>query len=159
MSETALATVEDRSLAKGMAAGLIGGLVATAAKSMAEKIYPPRTHGEPEPPLVLADKLAGRHLDWGEHLAAGEAIHWSFGAFAGAVYGGLAEYYPAVAAKEGASFGLALATLSHQAALPAMGLSAPPDQQTPREKTSEMGTHIVFGLVTELVRRVVRKRM
>ena len=41
-----------KSLAKGMLAGLIAGLVATAAKSVAEKIYPPRTHGEPEPPAV-----------------------------------------------------------------------------------------------------------
>ena len=55
-------TTHGRSLAKGLLAGLIGGLVATAAKTLAEKIYPPRTHGEPEPPEVLAEKIAGHEL-------------------------------------------------------------------------------------------------
>jgi putative membrane protein len=41
--------------------------------------------------------------------------------------------------------------------LPAMGLSAEPAEQTFREKTSEMATHVVFGVVTETVRRFVRK--
>jgi len=48
-----------KSLAKGLLAGLIGGLVATAAKTLAERIYPPRTHGEPPPPEVLAEQFAG----------------------------------------------------------------------------------------------------
>ena len=50
-------TTYGRSLAKGLLAGLVGGLVATAAKTLAERIYPPRTHGEPEPPEVLAEKV------------------------------------------------------------------------------------------------------
>jgi putative membrane protein len=158
MSDTKLETkVQERSLAKGLLAGLIGGLAATAAKTIAEKIYPPRIHGEPEPPEVLAEKLAGHPLDPSTKTAASEAIHWSFGAIAGAAYGALAEYYPAATAKEGASFGLALATLTHETALPAMGLSAEPEDQTARERTSEMGTHVVFGLVTEIVRKTVRK--
>jgi putative membrane protein len=146
-----------RSLAKGLLAGLIGGLVATAAKTFAERMYPPRTHGEPEPPAVLAGKIVGHPLDGAEKTAAVEAIHWGFGAMTGAAYGALAEYYPAATAKDGAGFGMALASLTHEGALPAMGLSAEPDEQTTREKTSEMATHVVFGVVTETVRRVVRK--
>ena len=42
-------------------------------------------------------------------------------------------------------------------ALPAMGLSAEPEDQTTRERTSEMATHVVYGVVTETVRRVVRE--
>jgi putative membrane protein len=38
-----------------------------------------------------------------------------------------------------------------------MGLSAKPEDQTTRERTSEMATHVVYGVVTETVRRVVRK--
>jgi putative membrane protein len=136
---------------------LIGGLVATAAKTIAEKIYPPRTHGEPEPPAVLADKLAGHHLVGAEKAAATEAIHWGFGALTGAAYGALAEFYPTATAKDGAGFGMALASLTHESALPAMGLSAEPQDQTARERTSEMATHVVYGMVTETVRRKVRK--
>ena len=149
--------VHQKSLVKGLVAGLVGGLIATAAKSLAEKVYPPRTHGEPVPPEVLAEKIAGHELSAPVKAMAAESIHWGFGAAIGAAYGGLAEYFPAATAKDGASFGLALATLTHEGALPAMGLSAPPEEQTTREHTSEMATHLVFGLVTETVRRFVRK--
>jgi putative membrane protein len=151
-----------KSLAKGMLAGLIGGLVATAAKSISEKVYPPRVHGEPEPPDVLTDKISdevGVSLTGSEKAIAAEAIHWGFGALTGAAYGALAEYFPTATAKEGASFGMALATLTHGTALPAMGLSAEPEDQTTREKTSEMATHVVYGLTMEAVRRFIRKRL
>src|ERR1700677_1200488 len=139
-----------KSLAKGLLAGMIGGLVATAAKSIAERIYPPRTHGEAEPPGVLAEKVAGHPLAAGEMTVAQEAIHWGFGAVTGAAYGALVEYYPLATAQEGAGVGMAL---------PAMGLSEEPEDQTMREKTSEMATHLVFGLVTERVRRFVREML
>ncbi|MEO8735751.1 MAG: DUF1440 domain-containing protein [Edaphobacter sp.] len=146
-----------KSLVKGLIAGLIGGLVATAAKTLAEKIYPPRTHGEPEPPAVLAKKIAGHALTNTEETIAVETIHWGFGALTGAAYGALAEFYPQATAKDGAGFGMALASLTHEGALPAMGLSAPPEEMTKRERASEMGSHVVYGMVTETVRRVVRK--
>lgn len=145
------------SLAKGLLAGLIGGLVATAAKTLAERIYPPRTHGEPAPPAVLAHKLAGHRLEGVQKLAAMESIHWAFGAATGAAYGALAEYYPQATSQDGAAFGTALSTLTHGGALPALGLSAEPEDQTLREKTSEVASHVVYGIVTETVRRVVRK--
>jgi putative membrane protein len=145
-----------RSLLKGLLAGLVAGLAATAAKSIAEKFYPPRTHGEPEPPAVLAEKIAGHPLHGETKAVATEAIHWGFGAAAGAAYGALAEFYPAATAKEGASFGLALMTLTHETALPAMGLSAPAEEQTPREHASEAASHLLFGLVAERVRGFVR---
>lgn len=148
-----------KSLVKGLIAGLIGGIVATAAKTVAEKIYPPRTHGEPEPPAVLAEKLAGHELTASEREVAAETIHWGFGALTGAAYGALAEFYPAATAKDGAGFGMALASLTHEGVLPTMGLSAPKEEQTTRERTSEMASHAVFGVVTETVRRVVRKAL
>ncbi len=152
-----ISTEGNRSLAKGMIAGMIGGLVATAAKSAGERFFPPRTHGEPEPPEVLAEKIAGHSLTQRQKAVAAESIHWAFGALAGAAYGGLAEFYPAATQKEGASFGLALATLTHENALPAMGLSADHDHQTTREHTSEIATHVVYGVVTEVVRSGVRR--
>ena len=144
------------SLAKGLLAGLIAGIAATAAKSLAEKFYPPRIHGEPEPPDVLAERVAGHSLHGETRTAASEVIHWGFGAAAGVAYGALAEYYPAATSREGASFGLVLMTLTHETALPAMELSAPVDEQSPREQTSEAATHLVYGLVAERVRSFVR---
>jgi putative membrane protein len=157
MSKTKLAVVKEKSLGKALIAGLIGGLVATAAKTFAERMFPPRTHGEPEPPDLLAERIAGHDLTPTEKTVATEAIHWGFGATVGAAYGVIAEYYPAATAKEGASFGLALGTLTHEGALPALGLSADPENLTFRERSSEMTSHVVYGVVTEVVRRFVRR--
>jgi putative membrane protein len=153
------ANVGDRDLAKGMIAGLVGGIVATAAKSAAERIYPPRVQGEAEPPVVLAEKIAGHELAPAPKAVAAESIHWTFGAVAGAAYGALAEFYPAATGRQGVNFGMTLMALTHEGALPALGLSAQPKDQTTREKSSEMVTHVVFGLVTETVRRMVRSRI
>lgn len=144
-------------LIKGAIAGLIGGLVATAAKTAAEKIYPPRTHGEPEPTDVAARKLGAGSLTSNEKAAAAEGIHWVFGGLAGAAYGVAAELYPAVTAKNGITFGMALMAFAHEGALPALGLAAAPTDQEPREQRSEMVTHVVYGVVAETVRKIVRK--
>ncbi len=152
-------TLGNKSLAKGIVAGMIGGVVATAAKTIAERIYPPRTHGEPNPTEVAAEKVAGHELAPVPKTVAAETIHWAFGAAAGAAYGALTEFYPAAGARQGANFGVTLMALTHEGALPAMGLSAQPQDQTTREKSSEMVTHVIFGLVTETVRRAVRKML
>lgn len=149
-------TKDTTSLMKGFLAGMVGGLVATAAKSFAEKLYPPRVHGEPEPPEVTAEKIAGHPLDEDTKTAAVEAIHWVFGGAAGGFYGVLAELYPQVTAKNGATFGLTLMSLTHEGALPAFGLSESPEDQSFREHSSEAATHVVYGVVTEKVRGVVR---
>ena len=88
------------SLLKGLVAGAIGGLVATGAKSLAEKVYPPRVHGEPEPPDLMAEKAAGQPLDSTSKALASESIHWVFGVAAGAFYGVLAEIYPNITSKK-----------------------------------------------------------
>ena len=124
----------EKSLAKGLLAGLAAGIIATAAKTVAERIYPPHPHA-----------------------ASADGIHWGFGMTAGAAYGVLAEFYPAATSREGVNFGMTLLALTHETALPA--LAAPVKAETTREKTSEIASHIIFGLVTETVRRTVRKRL
>lgn len=62
-------------------------------------------------------------------------------------------------AKNGATFGIALMSVTHEGALPALGLSASPEEQEGREKRSEMATHVVYGVVCETVRSVVRKAL
>jgi putative membrane protein len=146
-----------KSLVKGLVAGLLGGLAGTIAKTFAERMFPPRTEGQPEPTQVAAESFAGHPLDSETREIAGEAIHWGFGAVVGAAYGALAEYYPVATAKEGASFGIALEALTHESALPALGFSASPGDETARERTSEVTTHVVYGVVTETVRAFIRR--
>ena len=148
--------MKKRSLWKGLVAGVVAGVVATLAKTIAEKYYPPHVHVEPEPQEELVEKLAGDHLDRKTKAVASGAIEWGFGAAAGAAYGALAEYYPAASSRGGATFGLTLLTLTHETALPALGLEASLEDQTPREHASEAATHVIYGVVAERVRRLVR---
>ncbi len=137
MSHTETEASRPKSLTKGLVAGLIGGLVGALAKSLVERVFPPNELPPPD--------------------AATEAINWGFGAVTGAAYGALAEYYPSATAKQGASFGLALEALTTESALPAIGLAPQPEELTTRERTSEMTSHVVYGITTETVRGIVRK--
>lgn len=152
-------TKAERSLAKGLVAGLVAGVVATAAKSCVEAVFPPRVHGEPEPPEALAEKIAGHHLDRKTKTAAGSALHWGFGAAVGAAYGALVEYYPAATDRQGATFGLTLMALTHEKSLPAMELAEPVEEQSFRERSSEATSHVVYGVVAERVRSIVRRML
>src|SRR5258708_31675245 len=136
-------------LLKGLLAGLVAGLVATAVKTLAERFYPPRTHGEPEPAELLAEKIAGHPLNAETEAVASEAIRWGFGALTGAAYGALAEFYPAATSKEGATFGLVLMGLTEENALPALGLAAAPEELSLMERGSETASHALYGVVTE----------
>jgi putative membrane protein len=160
MSETKVAPVKKhKSLARGMIAGLIAGLAATAAKTLAERIFPPHTHGELEPQELAVECVAADTLTPVAKARLSEGLRWGLGASAGAAYGAVAEFYPEATAKHGVSFGLALEALSHEAALPALGLAVEPgnETQTARERSSEITSYVVYGLTAELVRRLVRR--
>jgi putative membrane protein len=146
-----------RSILKGALAGLVGGIVGSGAKAVAEKLYPPRIAGETPPPVVLAEYLEGHPLTDGQRQIALQGIHWTFGALAGAVYGAAVELEPKAGVWRGAGFGLALNKLTHGGLLPQAGLSKPTDKQTIQEKQSEWFSHAVYGFSTDLVRRIVRK--
>ncbi len=148
-----------RSVIKGALAGLIGGLAGAGAKIVAEQIFPPRVEGQTPPPAVLAEQVAGHPLAPGEKRMAVESIHWAFGAFAGAVYGAFAEYEPSVGAWKGAAFGITLNKMTHESVLPKMGLSAPTERQPARERISEWVSHAAYGVVTDSVRRLVRRAL
>lgn len=160
---------------KGAAAGLVGGLVGAWVKSqvepplqrLAESVAPP-THrekeqpgadisGKPErmPPATLAQHVTADTLSTDEKLEAQTAIHYTFGAGAGIAYGLLAEASP-VGAGFGVPAAVALWAGTHLTTLPAAGLSADPDDLPTSAHVWELGSHLVFGLTVDLVRRAVR---
>ncbi len=124
---------------KGIIAGLAGGIVATAAKTLAEKVYPPRTHGEPEPTDVAAEKLPA--MSWRRHRRP-----WRRRRFTGCLVrlpvrptGRWQSSTRPATARDGANFGMTLMALTHEGALPAMGLSADPADQTTRGEVERDG--------------------
>jgi putative membrane protein len=147
----------ERSILKGALAGLVGGIAGSGAKVLAEKICRPRTAGQMSPPVVLAEQVAGHPLSEGQRRVAELGIHWALGALAGAVYGAAVELEPKAGVWGGAGFGLALNKLTHEGLLPKMGLVEPTVRLRTRERQSEWVTHGVYGVVTEVVRRVIRR--
>lgn len=159
MSQSNRPSNTHRSFSKGLLAGLIGGLAGAGAKIIAEQFFPPRIEGQPAPPVVLAEQVAGHDLAATERKLAEQSIHWIFGAVAGAVYGAIVEYEPSLAAWRGAAFGITLNRITHESLLPKMGLSAPKHQQPTQERISEWVTHAAYGVTTDAVRRTVRNRL
>ena len=148
-----------RMLMAGLLAGAVGGAVGSAAKIAGEAVYPPRIEGQVPPPVVLAEKMAGHPLSEQQKMLRMQAIHWTFGIGTGAVYGAVAEVAPVVTVLYGAVFGVVLQGLTHETAVPYFGLDKPASEQPAREHTSELFTHVLYGVATELVRRVLRRRM
>jgi len=142
-----------RSIAKGVVAGLIGGILATAARNAVERVYPPRKAepGEPETRTVGRLELTTRRPS-----PANPGMHWALGAAAGAAYGAVAEFYPPATARQGANFGMALIALNEDNILPAIGFGEKKAQGR-RERTSEMISYVTYGVITETVRSVVRR--
>ncbi len=169
------------SLWKGAVAGLAGGLAGTWVKSQVEPLlqdlgeqwFPP-SHAEKErpgadvqghpdrmPPSTLAQEATdavGVTLSRDQKLEAQDAIHWAFGTSAGMAYGVLAEVTDAEA-----GFGMPAAAVlfgaTHASALPALGLQAAPDDLPEAWWVWEFGSHLVYGLTVDVVRRAVRSAL
>jgi putative membrane protein len=101
--------------------------------------------------------MASRPLSETEEVVSVQAIHWGFGALVGGAYGAVAEYQPVITGRLGANFGLTLCGMTHASTLPIMGLTESPENQPAREHASELVTHAIYGVTTEMVRRAVRK--
>src|ERR1700722_19691549 len=147
----------ERSNLMGFLTGAIGGSVGAAAKAVAEAVYPPRTQGQIPPPAVLVNRMASRPLSETEEVVSVQAIHWGFGALVGGADGAVAEYQPVITGRLGADFGLTLCGMTHASTLPIMGLTESPENQPAREHASELVTHAIYGVTTEVVRRLARR--
>ncbi len=158
MSETKVAAAhQHKSLVKGLLAGFIAGLAGTAAKTLAERIFHSPPKQEPGPHESASQRSMSKTHAALAKARESDALRWGLGAAAGATYGALAEFYPEATSRHGASFGLALEALSHEGALPALDLAADTDVLAERQQGSEITSYLVYGVTTELVRRLVRR--
>jgi len=148
---------------QGAVAGLVGGLLAAGAMSLAHQVLPkpsaPADEGD-DATVKTADavtrRLAGRPVPREQKPLAGQLVHYAFGGGVGAVYGGVAELVPRVTAGFGVPFGLAVWLGAHVLTVPALGLAESPARRPLASEAPELGLHMVYGAVAELVRRVLR---
>jgi putative membrane protein len=161
----------DGAIWKGIAAGVVGGLVASYAMSQFQAATKKLAAGQEgqrkrkkkgnegeDATVKTAEAISGAFghlLAKDEKKVAGPAVHYAFGATMGAVYGALAEVSPKVARGAGVPFGTAVWLGADEVAVPAFGLSKKPTEYPPSVHASALAAHAVYGLTTDLVRRAV----
>ena len=141
---------------KGALAGLIGGIVATGVKTLAEEVFPPRPPEATSPPVVAAKKVWGERVE-GREDEFEEAIHWTFGSLTGSAYGALVELAPEASRGYGVPFAAALFTVTHGTTLPLLGLEGGPFKIPIGRQANELTTHFFYGVAADLTRRGVRR--
>lgn len=160
-------------------AGALGGLLASAAmnqfqaavgavsNSISEKER--RRKGEPEreakqessgePATVkaanaISNKVFNHQLTEDEKKWAGPAVHYGLGTVLGALYGALAPVSE-VDVAAGTGYGAAVWLGADEIAVPLTGLSGPPTETPLSGHINALGSHLVFGVVTHLARKLV----
>ena len=163
---------------KSIAAGAIGGLVASLAMNQfqaavsaisqsAAQIEANREHVPPEQSQqssgddatvkaaqAISTELFDHSLSKEEKQWAGPTVHYSLGVTLGAIYGGLASFEP-VAAGAGTAFGAAVWLIADEVSVPLLGLAPPPQESPISSHINSLASHLVFGLVTHLTSKLV----
>lgn len=153
-------------LGRGAASGAVAGFIASAVmngfQSVVTPLFQPSSAGGPPATEVAAQRVsvvvAGARLEDGDRQVGGSAVHYVVGTLTGGLYGALAEVQPGVTRWHGLALGLAAATLVDQIAVPLTGLARPPWRYTLRTHLYGYASHLVFGFVTEQVRKILRER-
>jgi putative membrane protein len=168
---------------KAMLAGAIGGLAGTWTMNHAQRWWT-RAMGE-QPPESASGKhdarewqerserqnsnelaaeaffspLVGRHLTRDELAVAAAAVHYSFGATVGALYGAFVERARGQRFHSGVGLGSALWITADEIAMPVLGLSEPTTRRPLEMHLQSFVAHIVYGVVAERVRSRIRRRL
>jgi|ERR1035437_559731 uncharacterized membrane protein YagU involved in acid resistance len=171
-------------LVSGIVAGAIGGLVASWVMNVFMADAGPkiqqvveRIDGQPqdqsaskeeneEPKedatmkaadAVVSTVTGGQHLSFEGRQKGGPIVHYAFGGIMGGLYGVLAEYAPSTRAGFGTAFAGALFAGADLMAVPALHLSSSTGEQPVSSLATPFAAHIVYGVTTECVRRLVRR--
>lgn len=163
---TAAARIDESNVAKltrGLVAGVIAGAVASFAMDRFQAVAAPLlpSSGSASEPATekaadaVATRITGEEISDADKPLAGQAVHYALGIALGAAYGVAAEFRPKVTAGYGTAFGLGTATVLDEAAVPAMGLGSAPWDAGIASNLYSYASHLVFGGVSEIVRRQV----
>ncbi len=94
-----------------------------------------------------------------EKDTAGTLFHYGFSVSMGALYGATVELIPQATVGAGSAFGAAVWLGADEGVVPLLGLSKDSSEYPFPIHASAFASHIVYGLTTEGVRRIVRKAL
>ena len=127
--------------------GALAGVAATVAMSAVQ--FPGASAGGEDPPPVEITRrlhlLAGRRTGRGTLFAEGIALHLGFGAAAGALYALVAPRR--LRELSASAYAAMLYGASYRGYLPALGLHPRGEHDDPKRQASNVGGHVVYGLV------------
>jgi hypothetical protein len=86
---------------------------------------------------------------------AGSAIHYAFGGAVGAIYGAAAARTPDLTSGAGVPFGASVWLIADELGMPLAGLARSPDKYPASDHVVTFASHLIYGAVTEAVRRGV----
>ena len=153
-----------RGAVAGLVAGLFASLAMTVFQAGAAKLFPDALGGDDDEPATekAADRLStaatAQPVPEDDKPLAGELVHYAFGAVLGAGYGIAGEYGGAVTAGGGTAFGTATALIFDDIVVSALRLGPPATETKPATHVYGLASHLVFGLVLEGGRRLLRGR-
>ena len=166
----------ERNILKGLAAGAIGGLVASwvmekfqsawtemaSSTSKADESSSDDDSASSAPATVKAaelvsQKLFGHQLAKNEKKIAGDAVHYATGGTSAAVYGVAAEFVPELTTGAGIPFGIVVWLIVDEGAVPLLRLSKGPTNYPLSTHVYALASHFVYGVTTEVVRRTLRR--
>lgn len=152
-------------IVKGALAGAAGTAVMSAFMERAPELMeragvggdePPTPPREPDAPASpteeLADRVTEGSLGGEERAAAGEAIHWAYGAAWGAYFAVVQSTFRPSPIIHGAFLG-GLMTAVATKAVPRLGLAPAPRSR--EELLTNVASHVVYGVATGVVYQVL----
>ena len=170
----------DRSIPRGFLAGALGGALGTVAlnvfqklslqatEALENKVDADATYSTQQKALLsmfekaharTADAVAsaaGADLTREQRKAAVPITEFVFGIVCSGIYGATAEYLPAVTVGSGMVYGAVLFTGASIMVLPAIGFVPPPQDRTLVQHIGGLTGNMLYGAVTEIVRRLLR---
>ena len=173
---------------KGLAAGLIGGLVASWTMNRFQDVWGKlaesgeqsrgaqasrqkgeqqelRPSGEEQDDTTvraasaISEGLFHHRLTESEKKIAGPAVHYTLGTGVGGLYGAVAELAPEVTAGVGLPFGALFWLVVDEGAVPLLGLSKGPTEYPLSTHVYALASHLVYGLTAETVRGAARNAL
>jgi uncharacterized membrane protein YagU involved in acid resistance len=170
---------QDSNLWKGLAAGLVGGLMASWSMNRFQDVWSSFAGGDvttPGKPLMqasseepddttiktasaISEGLFHHTLTMDEKKLGGTLVHYSLGTSVGGLYGAAAEFVPEITAGAGLPFGAVFWLVVDESAVPLLGLAKGPAEYTLSAHAYALASHLVFGVTAEFVRRTVRRAL
>jgi len=105
---------------------------------------------------AVATRLIHRCLTREEMRIAAPLVHYTFGATVAGLYGVLADNSHKTHLAAGLGFGAALWLVADVVAMPLLGLSRPTTRRPLEMHLQSLSAHLVYGIMTELVRHPAR---